>query len=328
MSLDTFVATRPNSKNGGSDPLELVIEEFTGMVEGTIQRRSATEGWLPIRSVKGTATITNYAVGESKLGKVVPGVTPDGVKTDFSKASVTVDTLVYARAALPLLDTFQTQFDVRKEIANEHGKKIAKLKDEAFLIQGIKAAQLTASPFGATDGHQGGSVVTLSAAGDENDPAKLYAAFADLFTKMEEKDVDVINDNIVVFVRPKPFYTLMQSEQVVNGEYLTADGTSVKGRVFAAWGVPVKSTNNLPNTNITAATAGSVAELMGTSYEVDATKVVALAMAPRALLAGETIALTGDVFYDKLSKSWYVDAHLAFAAGPNRPEFAGLILKA
>src|SRR5690606_4590743 len=150
-----FVVTRPNSKNRGSDPLELVIEEFTGMVECTIQRRSATEGWLPIRSVKGTATISNYAVGESHLAKVVPGVTPDGVKSEFSKTTVTDDTLVYARAALPLLDTFQTNFDVRKEIANEHGKKLAKLKDQAFLIQGIKAALLTDSPYGS-EGHFGG----------------------------------------------------------------------------------------------------------------------------------------------------------------------------
>lgn len=327
MSLDTFTVTRPNAKNAGVDPLELVIEEFTGMVEGTIQRRSVTEGWLPIRSVKGTATITNYAVGESTLGKVVPGETPDGAVSKFSKTSVTVDTLVYARTTIALLETFQTQFDVRKEIANEHGKKIAKLKDQAFLIQGIKAAQLTSSPYGATDGHSGGSQQTLTNALDVNDPAKLYAAFAALFTKIELKDVDPIDDDLVVFVRPDIFYTLLQSEQVINGQYKTADGTSVDGMVFKAWGVPVMSTNNLPNTNITEATAGSVASLMGADYVVDATKVVALVMSPRALLAGETIALTADAFYDKLSKSNYVDAHLAFAAGPNRPEYAGVLLK-
>ena len=41
------------------------------------------------------------------------------------------------------------------------------------MIQGIKAARLTASAYGAVDGFAGGSKVTLAAAGDALDPAKL-----------------------------------------------------------------------------------------------------------------------------------------------------------
>ncbi|MCO4346804.1 hypothetical protein MTQ93_12415, partial [Staphylococcus agnetis] len=98
MALDSYTVTRPNAKNLGSDNLELVIEEFTGMVEGTIQRRSVTEGWLPVRSVSGTATVTNFAVGESTLQQIVPGTIPDGVKSAFSKNSVTIDRTILARA--------------------------------------------------------------------------------------------------------------------------------------------------------------------------------------------------------------------------------------
>jgi hypothetical protein len=42
-------------------------------------------------------------------------------------------------------------------------------------------------------------------------------------------------------------------------------------------------------------------------------------------MAGETIPLQSDIFYDKLFKSWFVDSHLAFAVGPNRAEYAGVI---
>jgi len=45
MPLDAYTVTRPNAKNLGSDPLALASEEFTGIVEGTIQRRSVTDGW-------------------------------------------------------------------------------------------------------------------------------------------------------------------------------------------------------------------------------------------------------------------------------------------
>ena len=50
MSRDSFTVTRPNAKLGGSDPFELVLEEFTGMVEESITTRSVTEGWLPVRT--------------------------------------------------------------------------------------------------------------------------------------------------------------------------------------------------------------------------------------------------------------------------------------
>lgn len=311
--------TRPNAKNGGADPLELVIEEFTGLVEGTIERRSVTESWIPVRSVKGTATVSNFAVGEAKLGKVTPGEAPAADKAQFSKLSLTVDTVIYARNALPLLDVFQTQFDARKEIANEHGKKIAKFKDQSFFIQAAKAAQLTESPFGATEGHGTGNVVTLADAADRKDPAKLYRAYADLFTKFEEQDVDPLMDDLVIFASPAEYYTLLQSEQLTNGEYITAEGNKIETRVLSAFGVPVINTNNIPQEVI------SDHEL-GTAFDGDFSKVVSLVFAPRALLAGETIPLESDVFYDKIYKSWFVDSHLSYSVTPNRPEYAGVIL--
>lgn len=311
--------TRPNAKNGGADPLELVIEEFSGIVEGTIQRRSVTESWLPIRSVKGTATVSNYAVGEAKLGKVVPGEAPPAEKAQFSKLSLTIDTVVYARNALPLLDVFQTNFDARKEIANEHGKKIAKFKDQSFFIQAAKAAQLTQSPFGTTPGHGTGNIETLTAAADRSDPAKLYRALANLFTKFEEQDVDPIADDLVIFLQPAEYYTLLQSEQLTNGEYITAEGNKIETKVLSAYGVPVISTNNIPKTVI-------ADHELGTAFDGDFTKLVSVVFSPRALLAGETIPLESDVFYDKLFKSWFVDSHLSYSVTPNRPEYAGVIL--
>lgn len=311
--------TRPNQQNGAGALDALMIEEFTGMVESTIARRSVTEGFVPVRSVKGTSTVTNFNIGESTLGKVVPGVTPEGTPSKLSKNSVTIDTLIYARAHLALLETFQSQFDVRKEIASEHGKKIAKFKDQAFLIQGIKAALAATSPYGATPGFSGGSQHTLALAGDINDPAKMYSAFARLFTLIEAKDVDPVADGLGIFVRPDVYYTLIESEHVINGEYLTADGTKVEAKMFKAWGVPVMSTNNLPRSVVSG-------HLLGTDYDGDFSKVAALVMSPKAILAGENIPLTGDVFYDNLSKQWFADAHLAFAATPNRSEYAGAIL--
>ena len=64
---------------------------------------------------------------------------------------------------------------------------------------------------GKPKGHFGGSQQTLAAAGDAQDPAKLYAAIAGLLTKMELKDVDPRNENTMILVKPDKFYTLMQA---------------------------------------------------------------------------------------------------------------------
>lgn len=325
MALLTTTTVRPNQVLATGDELALVIEEFTGLVEGTLNRKSALKGFVNVKPVKGTATLTNYAVGEAQLGKVTPGTMPDGVQAEFNRNSVTVDTVIYSRNILPLLDVFQTVFDARQEIASEQGKKIAKFWDQAHFIQAAKAAALAGSSFGAIDGHAGGSTVTLGLAGDQLDPAKLYKAFADLAILMENKDVDWRGDDIMIAVRPDIFYTLQQNEHVINTDYVTSNGTKLEGvAIFKAFGVPVISSNNVPNTNVVGHLLSNARN--SNAYDGDFTKLVALAFSPRALLAGETIPLASDVFYDKLSKQWFVDSHLSFAATPNRAEYAGRII--
>jgi hypothetical protein len=326
MSRDNFNVTRPNAKLGGTDPFELVLEEFAGIVEESMQTRSVTEGWLTLRTIKGTATVTKDAIGESTLQVLEPGKTPDGTANQFSDNSVTVKTVILARSALPLLDVFQTKYDVRKNIGNEHGKKMAKFRDAAFLVQMAKAGLATESKYGNLPGHHGGTQVTMAAAGDENDPAKLYRAINRLMAGMEEKDVVPQEDGHALFVRPGIFYSLMEAEQIVNGDYLTSDGNKIQGvPVLKAIGVPIIKTNNMPHTN-TVSTPDDVATMMGGDYSGDFSKLLILLCSPKAILAGETISLTTDVFYDKLSKSHYVDAHMAFAATTDRHEHAGAIL--
>jgi hypothetical protein len=127
----------------------------------------------------------------------------------------------------------------------------------------------------------------------------------------------------MIVLRPKPFYALMDAEQIVNGNYVTAEGTSKEGFIFKAFGCRVARSNNLPNTVIAGHLLSNAAN--GNAYDGDFTKLVAVAFSPRALLAGETIPLTSDVFYDKQYKSWFVDSHLAYAVGPNRAEYAGSV---
>lgn len=332
MSIFTVAPmTLPSQQNGTGSKDALKIEEYAGAVEGTIERRSILKGMIPMRPVRGTNTITNYAVGEATLGKVDPTGAPDPTGTvDFSKASLTVDTLVYARNTIALLEQWQTRYDARQEIGQEHGKKIAKFYDNSFLIQGAKAALSAESKFsngsaGKPAGHKGGSVVTLGAAGDRQDPARLIKSISDLFVKMETKDVVPQQDDIMLIFRPAEFYALQDAEQIVNGNYITANGTKLEGvPIFKAYGCPVYSSMNLPQEVITGHLLSNSAN--GNAYDGDFSKLVGLAIAPKALLAGETIGLASDVYYERKEKMWYVDSHMSYGVTTNRHEYAGAIM--
>lgn len=329
---ESFNVQRPGQKNGAGAIDALHIEEYTGVVEKTLERTSVITPMIPFRTVRGTSMITNYAVGASTLQKVTPGVVLDGTLNDFSKKVLHVEVHIAARNVIPNIEVFQTEYDARKEIGEEHGKLLGKFKDQAVSIQAIKAGLSTGSGYasapadGKPKGHFGGSQQTLAAAADALDPAKLYAAIAGLLTKMELKDVDPRAENVLIAVKPDVMYTLMQAEQLINMEYITALGNSVQTWVLKTYGVPVIGTNNFPGGEVISNHFLDTVN-NGNSFSGDYSKVVAVAFSPRALLAGYTLPLTTDVFYDKLSKSWFVDADEAYSATTNRHEFAGVILK-
>lgn len=319
--------TRPGQILGAGDINAQAIAHYSGVVEHTIERKSVLKDMVPMRTITGTNKVTDFAVGEVGIQKVTPGEAPQGQTVDFSQASFTVDTVLNTRHVLPLLEQFQVSYDARKEIGVEQGRKIAKFIDQSFFIQAAKASLMAQSRFAKAgtdvDGWSAGSKVTLTNAADASDPALLYAAIGNLFVAMENKDVSPRDDDIMLAMRPEYFYALQQADQIVNGEYLTSDGNKINAQIFRAWGCPVVSSNNVPQENVAGHLLSNAAN--ANAYDGDFTKLVALAFSPRALLAGQTIPLTSDVFYDKQYKSWFVDSHLAYAVGPNRAEYAGSI---
>lgn len=324
--------TLPNQVNQAGDDRALVIEEYTGIVEGTIERLGIMQNIVPMRTIKGTDTFTNRAVGKSTLQKVARGVTPVGTSSDFGRNSVTVDTTVIARESFAQLDVFLTNIDVRKEVGVEQGKEISKFWDQTFAIQAMKASLLTESTFKGTGaagkpaGHFGGSQHTLASALDLTDPAILYEALGELFLKMKKKDVNPRMDDVILLVRPEEYFILSQSELLINQDYVTSTGNQVNGAsILKAYGVPVFEHNSVPFlSTVTGHLYSNAAN--GNAYDGNFSKLAVLAMSPRSIMAGSAIPLTTAVFWDEKDKAHYVDSYLSFAVGPNRAEYAGAIL--
>lgn len=326
------VTVLPNQVNQSGNENALILEQFTGDVEHTYVSSSVLEKFFPRKQVKGTNTLTKKAIGRTKLQKLKRGDAPDGTPVDFSKASVTVDTMLLSRHSIWQLDEIFTDIDTRKEIAIEQGQEIAEFVDLTISIAAAKAASATQSIFTrngrAPEGHFGATQVTLAAPGDENDPAKVYAAIGKLFSRMEEeKKVKPQRDGVVLIVRPAIFYLLQQAEQISNGEYLTSDGNKLTGiPTFHGWGVPVLSSENLPNTVISGHLLSN--DDNDDFYDGDFSTLVAVAVSPKALMIAEALPLQSSVWWSDASKCFFVDSWMSFAVGLDRVENAGRIDKA
>jgi len=326
IPTDSSHLSRPGQNLGTGAVDALHIEEYGGEVEGTIAKKSFMRMYVKIKPVRGTNVVTNDRVGEATLQAVTPGVRPDASPTEFGNVSVKVDTIVLARSNVALLDDFQAHFDTRRSLGEEHGKKIAKFFDEAFIIQAIKCAQDTDVSTTHPAGWTAGTVVELAAANDELDPVKLQRGIEDVAEAMETNDVDL--DGGVILVSPTQYNVLLRNDKLLDSQFSLGNGDYAKGKVLASVGLPIIKTNRIPKAAIT----GHFLSNAGNSnaYDINATNetdVVAIIMLPKALLAGETIPLTSDVYYEKSELQWFIDSYLAFGVTPNRPDNCGVVQK-
>lgn len=304
--------------------ISLMIEEYGGEVESQFAKSSVMREFVKIRPVRNTDTIVNNRVGKTTLQKIVSGVRPDAAKTNFGRVALVVDTVVLARDNRSMLNEFQTHFDARRELAVDHGKQLGKFFDEAFLIQTIKGAGM-AAPADLNNAIGAGKSIELTAVGDELDPDKLYVGIKNILVKMEEEDIDL--NEVVVFVRPTEFATLLDHDKLISRDFAAGNGDFAKGMIYEVYGARIVKTNRIPKAAITGHFLSNVRN--SNAYDVSAAeaKSVAVIMHPKSLLAGETIPLQSDVWFNREEKQWFIDSFLSFGVTVNRPDVCGRVLK-
>lgn len=359
--------TRPGHQSGidTGNINPLYREEYAGEVEKRFLKASFMRQFFQFKSVRGTDTITNDRMGHSSLQKVTRGIRPHDNSVTFDNISVKVDTIVLARTNSHLLEEFQSHVDVRKEVGVEHGKEIGKFFDEAFLIQGIKAATITnrvpvkdpvtdavtghldvggwedvivagtGSPTAgavkirtAPEGFQGATTVQLGTALDEQDPVALELAIQDLCQGIEEKDVDIME--AVILLRPAQYYVLLKNDKLLDKDFSMSNGDYAAGKILAANGVRIQTTNRFPKQGAQNETHFLSNAGNNNAYDItlEDLNCVCVLLMPKALLAGETIPLTSKVYYVDSELQWFVDSYLSFGVTPNRAEMAGAIFRA
>lgn len=329
--LSAVTLNRPGQAMQAGAVDALFIAEYGGLVEGTIAKTSIMESWLDWRPIRGTNTVTNYRIGQTTMGKLTPGASPNGSGADFSNVSVKVDTVMLARNSVFTLDDLQTSFDAKVQLANEQGKTVAKFMDQMGLIKLMKTARLVSVADGGTtvlpSGWFSGTKTTLTASGDELDATKFERSIEDTVQKICEKDVDPTEEGMKIFVKPAQYFTLLRNDKLVDSQYSLGNGNYGEGKVLKSCGLPVVTTNRIP----TAAIAGHALSNAANSnaYDVSAAeaKAVAVIGSSKAILAGTTIPLQTQVWWDDASKCYFIDTWFAVGAGENNPAYAAVIDK-
>lgn len=301
-----------------------MIEEYGGEVESQFAKKSMMRKFYKVKPVRGTDTLIERRVGRTTLKALTPGVRPDATPTNFGRVGVTVDTVVLARDNRSMLNEFQTDFNARMELAQDHAKEMAKLFDQSFLIQGIKSALLPA-PTGLNGAFGAGKVAKLGAANAENDPDLLYAEIVKILVQMQEEDIDT--EECVIFVRPTQHEVLLNNDKLVNGDYSSA-GDFADGKFKGIMGSPVVSTARIPNAAVTGHLLSNADNSNAYDVSADEAQAVALVLHPKSLLAGETIPLTSDVFFSREEKQWFIDSFAAYGVSNKRPDVCGAVFKA
>lgn len=301
-----------------------LIDHFGGVVDSQFVKRSMMRKFVNVRPVRGTDTLVDRRIGKTAIVGLTPGVRPPATPTPQGKVSVTVDTVVLARDNQSLLNTFQSDFNVRKELGTDHGKNLGKYFDESLLIAAVKSSATTNQD--TLNGAFGpGTTTTLASAGDETDPDALYEAIAAGVVQYELQDIDT--DECAIFVNPTQYDVLMNNDKLLSRDYSSSNGDFADGKVMTLKGVPIVMTNRLPQAAVTGHILSNATN--GNFYDVSAAEanVTALIMHPKSILVGETIPLTSDVYFDKVEKQWFIDSWLSYGAGVNRSDTSYAIRK-
>ena len=316
----------PQNSNHLSDQASAeMIEQYGGAVDSQFAKTSMMRRIVPVTSVLNTDTSIVRRVGRTELKALVDGVRPPAAKTEFGRASVTVDTVVIARDNRSMLNDFQTDFNARAELGRDHGKELGKFFDEAFIIQGIKGARLSA-PANLNGAIGAGKVETLDAAGDELDPDLLYQKIARVIVRMQEEDIDT--DECVILVRPTQHEVLLNNDKLVSRDFSASNGDYALGKVMTMMGSAILPTARIPQAAITNHKLSNTNNSNAYNLTAAEANVAAVIIHPHSLLAGETIPLQSDVFFDRVERQWFIDSFYAFGVSNRRPDVCGVVDKA
>jgi hypothetical protein len=339
--VDTTVS-RLGQINQAGDSRELFLELFSGEVLTTFQAENIALKLTRVRRIKNGKSASFALMGENSAEYHKAGELIEGNKINHAKRIVTIDDVAISPVFIDDLDEAMNHYDVRAHYSGTCARALAGLIDRNIFRQIAKAASITDATMAQAAGltvlpeETYTANITLAAAGDEFDGAKLVDAIFKARTQLRKAN---IKERAVVVLPPEQYEALVNVQDVTKVAWINADtggvGNVADGVIPRVAGMPVFETNNLPQTDETLGTSdpepiadSTLGSGNAAKYRGDYSKVVGLVFTMSAVATTQLWDITTVHVPEPLRLGHTIYAKMAVGHDILRPCCAIAIYKA
>jgi len=327
MAAHDMTASRLGFTDGTSDGSwaqdnELFLKVFGGEVMTAFDETNVMKDLHMSRAISHGKSASFPATWKTGAGFHTPGTKLLGSQSvKHNERIIYIDDFLVSDVFIAEIDELKNHYDVRSEYSKQMGNALAK----AFDTRALQAAVLASRASATVSGGYGGALIKNTSMA--TDAAVLTAALYSAAQKYDEKDVPD-DGNRVVVVKPAQYYLLLAVDKLLNKDYAQGNGDYAQAKISTAAGISIVKSNNVPSTNIAAATAGE-----NNTYHGDFSDTVAVSFHKSAIGTVKMMDLStsmtdpdGD-FYAQYIGTLLVAKYL-LGTGILRPESAIEISKA
>ena len=289
----------------------LFLKVFAGEVLTAFDENNVMKDLHTSRTIQSGKSASFPVMGKTSAAYHTVGTPLLGTQSvNHNEVVINIDDLLVADTFIADIDEAKNHYDVRAEYSRLLGMALAKQFDLQTMRVGLLAARSSAN----VTGGNGGTAITSANA--RTSGADLAAAIFDAAQAMDEKDVP--ESERVALVKPEQYYNLVQTTNVINRDWGGA-GVYADGTVLRVAGIQIVKTNNLPTSNISAASGEN------NTYNGDFSNTAALVMQKQAIGTVKLMDLaveqtTGD--FNIMYQGTLMAAKYAMGHGVLRPECA------
>lgn len=328
MSTPNTLTNVAVSASGEVD--NLLIEKFNGKVNEQYLKGENILSYFDVQTVTGTNTVSNKYLGETELQVLAPGQSPNATPTQADKNQLVIDTTVIARNTVAHIHDVQGDIDsLKPKLAMNQAKQLKRLEDQMaiqqMLLGGIANTKDKRNK-PRVKGHGFSINVNVTESEALANPQYVMAAVEYALEQQLEQEVDI--SDVAIMMPWKFFNALRDADRIVDKTYtISQSGATINGFVLSSYNCPVIPSNRFPTFAQNQAHHLLSNEDNGYRYDpiAEMNGAVAVLFTADALLVGRTIEVTGDIFYEKKEKTYYIDTFMAEGAIPDRWEAVSVV---
>lgn len=308
----------------------LLIEKFNGKVNEQYLKGENIMSYFDVQSVTGTNTVSNKYLGETELQVLAPGQSPAATSTQVDKNQLVIDATVIARNTVAHLHDVQGDIDsLKPKLAANQAKQLKRMEDE-MLIQQMLLGGITNTKTKRINPRVKGHGFSINVEVSEGEalvnPQYVMAAVEFALEQQLEQEVDI--SDVAILMPWRYFNVLRDADRIVDKTYtISQSGATIQGFTLSSYNCPVIPSNRFPK--FTSGQAHHLLSNEDNGYRYDPTAAmngaIAVLFTADALLVGRSIDVTGDIFYEKKEKTYYIDTFLSEGAIPDRWEAVSVV---